>query len=144
MKRIILFFTAVVIVAALSSYLTLRLVDHSSPLKQTEFAHRWLHEELHITPAQHSALAPIEEHFARQQKRYSTNLLEANRHLARIMSADKVYTPRVAAAVEQVHRCMGDLQKASIEHVFEMHTVLTPSQGEQLLDLARKSLEQPP
>lgn len=144
MKRIISFFAAVVIVAALSSYLTLRLVDHSSTLKQTESAHQWLHEKLRITPAQHSALAPIEEHFAKQQNRYSTNLLEAKRHLAYIMSEDKAYTPRVAAAVDQVHRCMGDLQNASIEHVFEMRTVLTPSQGEQLLEFARKSLEQTP
>ena len=36
---------------------------------------------------------------------------------------------------------MGDLQKASIEHVFEMRTVLSPEQGDKLLALARKILE---
>jgi hypothetical protein len=64
--------------------------------------------------------------------------------LARAIKEDKAYTPRVAAAVEHVHHCMGDLQKTSIEHVFAMRAVLSPEQGEKLLSLAQRALEQSP
>jgi hypothetical protein len=39
---------------------------------------------------------------------------------------------------------MGDLQKASIKHVFAMRAVLSPEQGDKLLVLARQALEQSP
>jgi hypothetical protein len=57
------------------------------------------------------------------------------------MGEEKGYGPRVAACVEVVHQRMGDLQKASIEHVFEMRSVLSPEQGDKLLTLAQKILE---
>jgi len=144
MKKLISFFAAVVIVAALSSYLTLNWADQSSALLQTESAHQWLHEKLQITKSQHAALEPIESRFAQQQERYTTALHQANQHLATLIGEDKEFTPRVAAAVEQVHHCMGDLQKLSIEHLLEMRTVLTHAQGDQLLTLAQQALEQVP
>ena len=39
---------------------------------------------------------------------------------------------------------MGELQKASIEHVFAMRSVLTPEQSDNLLELAQRTLEQVP
>ena len=37
---------------------------------------------------------------------------------------------RVQAAVDHFHAAMGDLQKATITHVFEMRSVLSPAQAE--------------
>lgn len=124
--------------------LTLKWTAHTAQPAPGTSAHQWLHEKLHITPNQHTALAPIETRFADQQRRYTAALHAANQHLADVISEDKAYTLRVAAAAEQVHNCMGDLQKASIQHVFEMRTVLSPEQGKELLNLARQSLEQSP
>ena len=36
---------------------------------------------------------------------------------------------------------MGELQKLSIQHIFEMKTVLTPEQFERLLHYAQQALE---
>ena len=72
----------------------------------------------------------------------SADTYEAKRALAHAMAEDKVYSPRVATAVESVHQRMGDMKRASIRHVFDMRTVLSPEQGDKLLTLAQRALEQ--
>lgn len=143
MKKVALFLSAIAAVAAIACYLTMRV---SQPLVTSDdiASHEWLHRELKLTEAQHKALAPIEQSFGDKQRRLADALREANRQLARAIAEDKAYTPRVTAAVEHVHHCMGDLQKVSIEHVFAMRAVLTPEQGDKLLVLAQQALEQSP
>ncbi len=143
MKNIILFFLAVIAVAALSAFCATHWMAGRAAAAPV-MAHEWLHKELNATEAQHRALEPIEEQFAEKQRQLVDRLHAANGDLARIMGEEKVYTPRVAAAVERVHQCMGELQKESIEHVFAMRSVLTPEQSDKLLKLAQRALEQVP
>jgi hypothetical protein len=143
MKKIAILFTSVVVVAALATFVTLRWTE-SRATPSVVAAHEWLHRELKLTEAQHNALEPIESKFVEKQHRLAGALHDANVQLAHAMAEDKAYTPRVAAAVEHVHHCMGDLQKASIEHVFEMRAVLSSEQGDKLLSLAQRALEQSP
>lgn len=143
MKKVALFLFAIAAVAAIACYFTLRMSQRH--VTSDEIAsHEWLHRELKLTEAQHKALEPIEQGFGEKQRRLAEALREANRQLARAMAEDKAYTLRVAAAVERVHHCMGELQKVSIEHVFAMRAVLTPEQGDKLLILAQQALEQSP
>jgi Spy/CpxP family protein refolding chaperone len=143
MKKAILFLAAIAAVAALACYFTLSWSQHRVTADEAT-SHEWLHHELNLTDAQLKALEPVEAKFGDRQKRLADELRDANRELARAMAEDKAYTSRVTAAVEHVHHCMGDLQKASIEHVFAMRAVLTPEQGDKLLVLAQKALEQLP
>jgi nickel and cobalt resistance protein CnrR len=143
MKRIVAFFIAVVAVAALAAFVTMRWSKNHTTTDAVA-AHDWLHKELQLTDAQHKALEPVELKFAESQRRLAAALHQANMELARAIKEDKAYTPRGAAAVEHVHHCMGDLQKTSIEHVFAMRAVLSPEQGEKLLSLAQRALEQSP
>ena len=138
MKTVVAFFLTVVAVAAISSLCTLRWAAGRPPSSLS--AHEWLHRELNLTAAQHTALEPVEERFALKQRALAAQLRAANRALADAIGEDKAYTPRVAAAVETIHHRMGDLQKASIEHIFEMRAVLSPSQGDKLLRLAQQAL----
>ncbi len=142
MRRTLLFLIAIAAVAALAAYATLHWSHRVTADEVT--SHEWLHHELNLTDAQLKALEPIEANFGERQRQLSEALHDANRQLARAMAEDKAYTPRVTAAVEQVHHCMGDLQKASIEHIFAMRAVLSPEQGDRLLILAQKALEQSP
>ena len=144
MKRIILFFAAVVLVAGLAALVTLRWTDGRGSAAKQHDPHDWLHAELQLTDAQHKALEPIEVRFAAQHRKLSEDLRTANRRLAQVISEEKTYTPRVAAEVAAVHRCMGDLQRLSVEHVYEMRTALSPEQGDKLLRLAREALERSP
>lgn len=144
MKKVAGFFLAVALVAGLAAFCTLRWTESRVASVNDVAAHKWLHQELNLTEEQHKALEPVEAKFAETQMRLAGQLRTANQDLARLMAQDKTYTPRVAAAVEMVHHCMGDLQKASIEHIFEMRAVLTPEQGDKLLTLAQRALEQSP
>lgn len=143
MKTILAFFAAVVAVAALSSFCTWRWAA-SRPSAASADAHDWLHKELRVTPAQHKALEPIEAHYAERERAFREKMRQANQELAAAIAKSKGYSPEVAAAVEKVHQHMGELQKASLEHLFEMRTVLTPEQSEQLFQLAHDALEQSP
>lgn len=143
MKNLALLFVTVIVAAALSAFCATHWMTSRStdPLVA---GHEWLHSELQLTEAQQNALEPIEAQFAEKQRRLIEQLHAANLDLARVMAEDKAYTPRVAAAVEMVHHRMGDLQKASIEHLFAMRSVLTPDQSDKLLKLAQRALEQTP
>ena len=59
-----------------------------------------------------------------------------------ILEEERTFTPRVSAAVEDVHRAMAELQKATIEHLFEMEQALTAEQYNLLLKLAGEALSQ--
>ena len=143
MKKAILFLAAIGVVAAAACFFTLRWSQRRVTTDEVT-SHEWLHHELSLTEAQVKALEPLESIFGERQRQLAEALRDANRQLARAIAEDKGYTPRVNAAVEHVHHCMGDLQKASIKHVFAMRAVLSPEQGDKLLVLARQALEQSP
>lgn len=142
MRAVIGFFAAVVIVAAAASYCTLRWAHR--PTAMAMDSHEWLHKELGITAEQRRALEPIEAKFAERERGLRERMRVANSELAAAIAKSKGYSPEVAAAVEKVHHEMGDLQKASIEHLYEMQAVLTPDQSKRLLEIAQKALAEAP
>lgn len=143
MKTVFGFFVAVIAVAVLSAFCTLQWKAAHPPTAPAD-SHEWLHDQLKLTPAQHAALDPVEARYAHKQHLLMGQLHDANRELARAMGEEKAYSPAVSAAVEKIHQRMGEMQKLSIEHVFEMRQVLTPEQGDKLLHLAQQALESPP
>ena len=143
MKTVFGFFIAVIAVAALSAFCTLRWKAEHMPTAPAD-SHQWLHDQLKLTPAQHAALDPIEARYAQKQHLLMRQLQDANRELSRAMGEGKAYSAAVSAAVEKIHQHMGEMQKLSIEHVFEMRQVLTPEQGDKLVQLAQQALESPP
>jgi len=142
MKTILGFFVAVVVVAAVSSFCTVQWMQSRGVA--TGDPHEWLHSELKITSEQHRALAPIESKFAEQNRVLRERLRTANHELAVAIRQGQPDSPAIAAAVGQIHLRMGELQKVSIDHVFEMRRVLTPEQGDKLLQLAEQGLSVSP
>lgn len=143
MKIILAFFAAVVAVAALSAFCTWHWVAGRHPGVGID-SHAWLHQELRITAEQLKALGPIESRHTKRDRVLREQMRQANHELAAAIAKSKGLSVEVTAAVEKVHRHMGELQKASLEHLFEMQTVLTPEQGDRLLQLAQKGLEHAP
>lgn len=107
-------------------------------------AHVWLHEQIGITADQDQKLTEIEKNFAEKQKALREKIHVGNLELAAAMLEDKAFSERVTAAVERIHHAQGELQKLTIEHIFEMQTVLTPQQAEKLNKLAADALVQNP
>ena len=59
---------------------------------------------------------------------------------AEAIEAEHGNGPRVAAAVDQSHAAMGELQKATLAHIFAMRQLLRPDQTSQFDDAVVKAL----
>ncbi|MBI2813038.1 MAG: periplasmic heavy metal sensor [Opitutae bacterium] len=142
MKHIVGFFITVIAVAALSSFLTMRWME-SRPAASID-PHEWLHSALRTSPEQHRALEPIETKFAQKNRRLREQIRAANHELALAIGKGQPGSPEIAAAIGKVRLHMGELQNASIDHIFEMRAKLTPEQSETLLRLAQRTLDGSP
>ena len=91
--------------------------------------HATIHSQLDLTPEQEQRIDAIETDFADERAGLEAELRAANRELVTAISANQGDTPEVQAAVDHFHVAMGDLQKATLRHIFEMRAVLTPEQA---------------
>jgi hypothetical protein len=112
-----------------------------APAQPPESAlHTLLHDQLDLDAGQKARLAAIEQDFASRKQGLESRLRAANADLAAAIQAEHGYGPRVAAAVDASHHAMGDLQKATLEHVFAMRGVLRPDQTARYDDAVVKAL----
>ena len=98
--------------------------------RQPPSLHSVVHEQLNLSAEQDRRLDAIEARFAARRPALEAEVRVANRELAAAIAASDGDTPQVQAAVDHLHAATGDLQKATITHVFEMRSVLTPAQAE--------------
>lgn len=105
--------------------------------------HALMHDGLDLDPAQERALAAIERDFAARRAALEARLKADNARLAEAIADEHVYGPRVSAAVDATHVAMGDLQKATLEHVFAMRAILRPDQQARFDAVIAESLAQP-
>ncbi|MEJ2408198.1 MAG: periplasmic heavy metal sensor [Novosphingobium sp.] len=91
--------------------------------------HMLVHKELDLDPAQKAKIAVLEKRFDAQRKGLDAQMRQANAALAKAIESEHQYGPKVAEAVDRSHRAMGDLQKATLAHVFAMRAVLRPDQA---------------
>jgi nickel and cobalt resistance protein CnrR len=123
-----LILAAVAFLAALAGVFVGRsLVDRR--VEQPSALHELLHEELDLTPEQLARIEAIETRFAARRRALELELRTDNARLASAIEAERGYGPRVTAEIERSHRAMGELQKETLAHIFEMRRVLTPEQA---------------
>ncbi|MBA4759651.1 periplasmic heavy metal sensor [Sphingosinicella sp.] len=91
--------------------------------------HAFVHQQLDLDREQEARIEALEVRFASRRAELEATLGQANAELARAMASEHQYGPRVAAAVDHAHMAMGDLQKATLEHVFAMRALLRPDQA---------------
>ena len=142
MKHLAGFFIAVIAIAALSSFCTMHWIEarHAAAIDP----HEWLHSELKISPEQHQALEPLETKFAERNRVLREQMRTANHELAVAIGKGQANSPEISAAIGKIHLRMGELQNASIDHIFGMRAKLTPEQGATLLRLAQQALDDSP
>lgn len=143
MKKVVAFFAVIAVVAAVVSLCVSRGVsrcEQCCSANQEDVLAR-LQKELSLTPAQKASLEPIEKKFQKTNALYASRMQEANRALAKALEKGDPKAPEIAEAIDAIHHHMGEMQKASIAHLFEMRSVLTPEQGDKLFAMAREALE---
>lgn len=99
------------------------------PVETSSGLHELVHHDLDLSAEQEAELELIEHRFAARKAELEQKLRAANLALAEAMEADKSYSPAVKAAIDKFHTAMGELQKVTIEHVFEMREILTEEQA---------------
>lgn len=106
--------------------------------------HDFVHEELQLDASQNAQLDKLEAQFKIERKELELSLRAANARLAAAMEEEHSYGPKVAAAIDQVHARMGDLQKATVKHVFAMRALLNARQKKLFDRQVASSLTAPP
>ncbi len=133
-------FALAAIAAALSSAMTAWMVSKNRGTGPQDF-HAWIHAEMSVTEDQARLLEPIELRYE-ENKRHLTELIRlANHDLALAIAEDRSNSPRVQAAVRKIHDAMGQLQQATLEHIFEMKALLRPDQYDRLITLTQEALD---
>ena len=90
--------------------------------------HELLHHRLNLDTSQEARLLALEQSFAVQRRALELELRADNARLAEAIEAEHGDGPRVAAAVDRSHAAMGELQKATLAHIFAMRQLLHPDQ----------------
>ena len=90
--------------------------------------HDVLHHKLTLDAGQQARLQLLEQRFAVQRRALELELGADNARLAEAMEAEHGNGPRVTAAVDRSHAVLGELQKATLAHIFAMRQLLRPDQ----------------
>ncbi len=91
--------------------------------------HEIVHKDLDLSSEQHRKIDSIEARFAEQRLTLEGRVQAANRELAEAIRVSNGDSRVVQPAVDHFHDAMGDLQQATIAHIFEMRSVMTDAQA---------------
>tara|TARA_A100001391_G_scaffold88969_1_gene58831 strand:+ start:12374 stop:12808 length:435 start_codon:yes stop_codon:yes gene_type:complete len=120
-----------VLLAALAGCLGAIAADRWANHEAGSGLHDFVHDALTLTADQEQRLDALEARFAVERARLEGSARAANARLAQAMENEHEYGPEVSAAIDEVHARMGDLQKATVRHVFDMREILEPEQQRQ-------------
>ncbi len=91
--------------------------------------HDFLHNHLDLDAGQRARLELLESAFAVQKRTLEGQLRANNTELARAIDREHGEGPEVTAAVDRSHHVMGELQKATLAHIFAMRALMRPDQA---------------
>ena len=117
----------VVFLAAIGGVVAGRLIVDPPTPPENEL-HALLHNGLDLDAAQHAKLEALEKQFAIRKQALELEMRADNAKLAAAIENEHGYGTEVAAAVDQSHMAMGELQKETLEHIFAMRALLKPHQ----------------
>ena len=140
-RRLALIAILVIVLALVGVWLG-RMIQPTAHHSGAEL-HALMHDGLELDNAQERSLAVLERDFAERREALEARLRADNARLAEAIAAEHQYGPRVSAAVDATHMAMGDLQKATLEHVFAMRAILRPDQQARFDAVVAESLAQP-
>ena len=106
-------------------------LDEAMHIATVAELHDVLHHKLALDANQEARLAVLEQRFAVQRRAFELELRADNARLAEAIETEHGNGPRVAAAVDRSHAVMGELQKATLAHIFAMRQLLRPNQTAQ-------------
>ncbi len=140
--KTIIFLFILLTIAFCGQYMGQLLMQDSHVHQNSDSAnwHRILHEKLEITPAQDIKLAELEKRYSQHRQYLEEQMKLANMELAEAIKTDKSFSLNVQAATDKIHHAMGELQKITLEHLFDMRPILSDEQNKKLEQLITDAL----
>ena len=102
--------------------------------------HEAIHRDLDLSAAQRERIEGLEHDFDARRQALEVEMRTANAELATAVREEHGYGPRVTAAIEHCHHVMGELQSATMAHVFAMREVMTPDQQQRFDGIVASAL----
>ena len=102
--------------------------------------HAWVHQNLHLTAAQHAVLDQAEAGFAIRRRELRAAMTAANKALSEAVSRDRTDSPAVRMALDQLATAQASLQRETMTHLFQMAAHLDPGGREKLIQWTHDSL----
>lgn len=130
---------AIAMISAASSFLTLRMVSRQQSHPAEDY-HEWIHQKLNMTAEQERRSLTSERRYEETKRHLEEVIRLANSELAERILKDKSYSPSVEKSVAEIHSAVGQLQKATLEHIFELKEVLDAEQYGRLIELTAQGL----
>jgi len=96
---------------------------------ETVGMHAIVHDGLELSAEQERALDAVEDRFAVRRAALDARLSHANHELSAALRGNPTYSPDVRQAVDAFQSVMGELQVATVLHVYEMRAILTDEQA---------------
>ena len=125
--------------AGIAGVLVGRVLIAPTPAQGAEL-HEVLHHQLQLDAGQEARLEALEQQFAIRRRQLELELRAANARLAGAIQAEHGNGPQVSAAVDASHAAMGELQKATLAHIFAMRQILRPDQARKFDQAVVKAL----
>jgi Spy/CpxP family protein refolding chaperone len=125
-RYVVVALVAAAVALMASHYTQVWMADHRADGGEL---HALVHERLDLDPQQQAAIERLEQQFAQRRQVLDGQMRATNADLAAAMASEHQFGPRVADAVDRSHMAMGQLQKATLAHVFAMRAVLNPAQA---------------
>jgi hypothetical protein len=133
-SNIFLWLFATVAVAALTAWSVTHRVPPataSPPQGLAPSLHEWMHQQLDITPKQHTALDQLESAYEAERVRLRQLIRQLGSDLA-IAIRDAAPDAAMISAQEKLNAAQGQLQQATLRHFIGMKQHLTPAQAVKL------------
>ena len=96
----------------------------------TPSLHAVIHDQLHLSGEQEAEIEALEADFAREKAVYEERLADARHTIGATLMEYREMSPEVVAAAEAFHDVMGELQLATLNHIFAMRSVMDEEQRE--------------
>lgn len=132
----------ILVVSFFSLFLGQKIIRKNYESHNHHDAHLYLHEQLNINQKQEAELAKLEAKYQKDKKFLEETMRLANMELANNISRDKSYSQEVQSSVDKIHKAMGELQKLTLKHLFNMQDILDDNQDKKLIELITESLYQ--
>jgi hypothetical protein len=103
----------------------------------------WLHKQLNLTEEQKVALRTKKVGFEAQEVRLERLMAEAQDDLSKLIRQEQHMSPAVQECLGRINGYHGELQRITLEHLFDTYANLDDSRRLVLLDLTSAALRDP-